>query len=130
MTKRPIVLDIDGTLTAEPYNEKNLETLKENPAMVFVAKAMQENHPILISTARPERYREQTERWLESQGLKPRALYMRPDSREGVPDHMVKFGHLQDILKEFGKPALWVDDLESNIAMLKKNDIPVIHVKQ
>jgi len=125
----PVIFDIDGTLTSERYDESNLETLRENPAMMLVALAMQAERPLIVSTARPERFRPQTEKWLASHGLKPDAVYMREDSREGVPDHMIKFGHLLAIRERFGEPKVWVDDNDSNVAMLKKNGVPVIHVK-
>lgn len=130
MKKQPIVFDIDGTLTSEHYNEDNLLTLRENPTMMLLAIAMQAERPLVVSTARPERFREQTEKWLASHGLKPSAIYMRENEREGVPDHMIKFGHLKDIRKVFGDPLVWVDDNDSNVNMLQKNDVPVIHVKQ
>lgn len=130
MKKQPIVFDIDGTLTSEPYNEDNLLTLRENSAMMLVALAMQLERPLLVSTARPERFRADTEKWLASHGLKPVQIYMREDSREGVPDHMIKFGHLQDIRKNYGDPLVWVDDNDSNIEMLRKNNVPVIHVNR
>ncbi len=130
MKKQPAVWDVDGTLTSEPYNENNLLTLRENPTMMLLAIAMQPERPLVVSTARPERFREQTEKWLASHGLKPAAIYMRPNEREGVPDQMIKFGHLQEIRKEFGEPLVWCDDNDANIHMLKKNGVPVIHVRQ
>jgi hypothetical protein len=125
-----VVFDIDGTLTAEPYNEDNLLTLRENPTMMLLAIAMQSERPLVVSTARPERFRADTESWLASHGLKPEAIYMRANEREGVPDHMIKFGHLLEIRERFGEPLVWVDDSDSNVHMLQKNGVPVIHVKQ
>jgi hypothetical protein len=130
MKKQPIVFDVDGTLTSEHYDENNLLTLRENSAMMLIALSMQLERPLLISTARPERYRSQTEKWLASHGLKPVHIYMRDNSREGVPDQMIKFGHLQDIRKRYGDPLVWVDDNDSNIYMLRKNNVPVIHVNR
>jgi hypothetical protein len=130
MKKQPIVFDVDGTLTSEHYDENNLLTLRENSAMMLIALSMQLERPLLISTARPERYRSQTEKWLASHGLKPVHIYMRDNSREGVPDQMIKFGHLQDIRKRYGDPLVWVDDNSDNIHMLRKNDVPVIHVNR
>ena len=130
MKKQPIVFDVDGTLTSEHYDENNLLTLRENSAMMLIALSMQLERPLLISTARPERYRSQTEKWLASHGLKPVRIYMRDNSREGVPDQMIKFGHLQDIRKRYGDPLVWVDDNDSNIYMLRKNNVPVIHVNR
>jgi len=125
----PVVFDVDGTLTSERYDEDNLLTLRENPAMTLVAIAMQLERPLVISTARPERLRAQTEEWLASHGLQPVAIYMRDNDREGVPDQMIKYGHLLDIRKKFGEPVVWCDDNDANIYMLKLNGVPVVHVR-
>ena len=130
MKKQPVCFDIDGTLTSEYYNDSNLETLRENPAMMLVALTMQTERPLVISTARPERFRPQTERWLSSHGLNPEALYMRPNELKGVPDYEVKYEHLLAIRREYGDPLVWVDDNDANVHMLKSNHVPVIHVKQ
>jgi hypothetical protein len=128
MKKAPIVFDIDGTLTSEHYNEDNLLTLKENPAMMLVAIALQAERPLIISTARPEFLREVTELWLAKHGLMPKEIYMRPNDQEGVPDPDIKFVHLQDIKNKYGQPICWADDNDQNIAMLRNNNVPVIHV--
>lgn len=129
MKKPPIVFDIDGTLTSEHYNEDNLLTLKENPAMMLVAIALQTERPLLISTARPEYLREVTELWLAKHGLMPKEIYMRPNDKEGIPDSEIKFDHLMDIREKYGNPIVWADDNDGNIAMLRENNVPVIHVK-
>jgi hypothetical protein len=129
MNNQPVVFDIDGTLTAERYDEGNLLTLKENSAMMLVALAMQAERPLVISTARPERFALQTETWLASHGIKPDGIYMRPDDQEGIPDAVIKLGHLQEIRETYGDPLVWVDDNDANIAMLQKHNVPVIHVK-
>jgi uncharacterized HAD superfamily protein len=126
--KSPIIFDIDGTLTEERYNEDNLLTLRENSAMVLIALSMQSERPLLVSTARPERLREQTEKWLASHGLNPEAIYMRPDDQDGVPDQIIKFNHLSNIIHKYGRPFVWVDDNESNVNMLRRNNVPTIHV--
>jgi hypothetical protein len=126
--KQPIVFDIDGTLTEERYNEDNLLTLRENSAMVLVALSMQSERPLLISTARPEFLRDQTEKWLASHGLVPDAIYMRPNDQDGVPDQVIKFNHLSNIIYEYGRPLAWVDDNENNVNMLRRNNVPTIHV--
>ena len=98
--------------------------------MMLVAIALQAERPLLVSTARPEYLRDVTELWLAKHGLTPKQIYMRPNDQEGTPDAEIKFEHLQDILKRYGKPIVWADDNDSNIAMLRENDVPVIHVKQ
>ena len=129
MKKQPIVFDIDGTLTSEHYNQDNLLTLKENPAMMLVAIALQAERPLIVYTARPEFLREVTELWLAKHGLMPRQIYMRPNDQEGVPDSEIKFVHLRDIQKRYGQPIVWADDNDANIEMLRENNVPVIHVK-
>ena len=86
MTK-PVVMDVDGTLTSERYDENNLLTLRENPVMILLALSLQDKHPLLISTARPEYLRPETEAWLAKHGLVPERIYMRPNDEEGVPDY-------------------------------------------
>lgn len=131
MTGKIFVFDIDGTLTSEHYTQDNLLTVKDNPVMMVLAKALQKEGTLVISTARPERYRDQTKKWLAKHKLKPKGLYMRGEDREErVADHMVKFGHLLDIREKFGEPSLWADDNNDNIVMLVRNGVPVIHVKQ
>lgn len=128
MKKRPAVLDIDGTLTAEPYVADNLLSLKENPAMMLVAIALQSERPVIISTARPENLRDVTEKWLNKHGLKPKQIYMRPMEKDGIPDQVVKQEHLQDIRKKYGQPVVWADDHPGVVKMLQQNNVPVIHV--
>jgi len=121
-------MDIDGTLTEEGYNEDNLLSLRENSAMVSVALCLQKERPLLISTARPEKLRDQTEKWLASHGLKPEAVYMRPERLDDLPDNIVKFNHLSLIIYKYGRPLAWVDDNQSNIDMLRRSNVPTIHV--
>ena len=127
--KYPVVFDIDSTLTAEPYDESNLLSLKANPTMLSLALSLQKDHPLLISTARPESIRKETEEWLKGKGVKAGEIYMRPDDKEGVPDPDVKLEHLKEIRKKHGTPVVWYDDNPSNVRMLKENNVPVIHVK-
>lgn len=127
--KKPIVFDIDGTLTSERYTEENILEVKPNFVMLDIAHSLQETYPIVISTARPDKYREQTEKWLSERELYPKKVYMREEGRDIPTDPMIKFGHLQDIKKNFGDPELWVDDNPDNIRMLVKNNVPVIQVQ-
>ena len=129
MTK-PVVMDVDGTLTSERYDESNLLTLRENPVMILLALSLQDKHPLLVSTARPEHLRPETEAWLAKHGLVPERIYMRPNNKEGVPDPEIKLNHLCNIRETYGNPQVWCDDNDANVRMLQENDVPVIHVKQ
>jgi hypothetical protein len=128
MKKQPIVFDIDGTLTSEPYDEPRLGSLRANSAMMLVALALQLERPLIIATARSESHREVTEKWLANHGLNPTKIYMRPESKEGVPPSFIKENYLRDIRKKFGEPMVWADDNGPTVAMLRKNNVPVIHV--
>jgi hypothetical protein len=131
MSKQPICFDIDGTLTSEPYNEDNLESLRENSAMMLVALSLQLERPLVISTARPERFMQQTETWLANHGLQPDAIFMRPNEQEGVPDPEIKREHLNLIRAIYGSnPLVWVDDNPKNVEMLRQEKVPVIHVNK
>ena len=129
MKNHPVVFDVDGTLTLEYYNEGNLLTLQENPAMVSIALLLQTVRPLLISTARPERLRDVTEQWLAKHGITPKQVYMRPNDEEGVRDHLIKLEHLYQIRDMHGQPHFWVDDNPYVVLMLRDNDVPVIQVK-
>ena len=126
MYKQPIVFDVDGTLTAEDYRLDNLRTLRPNPSMVLVALALSGERPLLISTARPEWLREDTEAWLYSHGLSPEEVYMRSSLDDDIPDYLVKLGHLRKIRDSYGTPYLWVDDNTEVVEMLRSNNVPVI----
>lgn len=128
--KAPVVFDVDGTLTLEPYTPNNIRKVKENPAMVLVAVALQKEHPLLVSTARPEKWRLETEEWLRSHGINAEKVYMRDANRSEAADQMIKFGHLQAVRDEYGQPVIWIDDNPANVNMLRRNDVPVIHVQQ
>lgn len=127
---KPVVMDVDGTLTSERYDESNLLTLRENPVMILLALSLQDKHPLLISTARPEYLRPETEEWLAKHGLVPERIYMRPNHKEGIPDPEIKLNHLLDIREEYGNPQVWCDDNDANVRMLQEHNVPVIHVKQ
>lgn len=124
--ERPTVWDIDGTLTAESYSPHNLASLKPNPQMISLALLLSSQGPLVVSTARPEKYRHETAIWLMNCGLTPDALYMRSSEDDGEPDSIVKEKHLAAMVKKFGLPKLWVDDKEENCNMAKNYGIPCI----
>jgi hypothetical protein len=126
--RSPVVFDIDGTLTAERYNEGNLLTLKENPTMLRLALALQSERPLVVSTARPEYLRDETQTWLKSKGLKPEKVYMRPNGEESVEDFLIKEKHLIDIREKYGNPVIWVDDNLGVLSMLKRHNVPCIEI--
>ena len=126
--RAPVVFDVDGTLTAERYNEDNLLTLKENSIILLLAMALQAERPLIVSTARPDHLRNETETWLKSKGLKPEEIYMRPNGEEDVEDFLVKEKHLVSIREKYGNPEVWVDDNRGVLSMLKRHNVPCIAI--
>lgn len=126
----PVVFDVDHTLTASEFDVNDLENPKPYPKMVSLAKGLANSKvPVVISTARPEYLRPQTEKWLKSQGIKFSGLYMRgnDDDRE---DPEVKRDHANQIIKKFGKPVAWYDDKKGNCDMARSLGINATQVKQ
>jgi len=126
-SKQPIVFDIDGTLTTERYNQFNVKTVTPHKSRVLAALQHQSERPLIISTARSESLRGDTEYWLAEQGLKPVEVYMGPDPSLSGLDYIVKYQHLLNIRKKYGDPWVWVDDNGENVRMLQENGVLVIH---
>ena len=124
----PVVFDVDGTLTTEWYRDSNVIDVSPNILMVGLARGLYKSGvPIVISTARPEWMRTDTEIWLDLNGVKYDSLFMRSndDSRR---DHEVKLDQLNWIRSMYGNPLLWYDDNFDNVTMLKQEGVPTIQV--
>ena len=130
---KSIVFDIDMTLTSEwyyTYPENNIATLRANLPLVQLAILLAKSGvSIVISTARPNRLRADSENWLQSVGVKFDALYMRNDG-DDRPDHYVKTEQALAIIEDFGRPLLWYDDNQDNCKVVRELGIPCIQVTQ
>lgn len=126
----PVVFDIDMTLTSEWYYNDNVTRLRVNKPIVQLARALVDSGvPVVISTARPERLRIDSQVWLRGIGLCYEALYMREDG-DDRPDHYVKTEQALSIIEDFGRPLLWYDDNPDNCRVVKNLGIPCIQVTQ
>jgi hypothetical protein len=125
-----VVFDIDMTLTSEWYYEDNVATLRANLPLVQLAVSLAVSGvTILISTARPNRLRADSENWLQSVGVKFDAIYMRKDG-DDRPDHYVKTEQALAIIEDFGRPSLWYDDNQDNCKVVRELGIPCVQVMQ
>jgi uncharacterized HAD superfamily protein len=121
-------MDIDGTLTTEWYRDSNVVDVSPNVLMVGLARGLYKSGvPLVISTARAEWMRTDTEAWLDLNDVKYDALIMRANDDHRF-DCEVKADQLDLIREMFGKPLLWYDDNFDNVAMLRRCDINVIQV--
>jgi len=124
----PIVMDIDGTLTTEWYRDSNVIDVSPNVLMVTLARSLYKSGvPLVISTARAEWMRLDTEIWLRVNGVEYDALIMRADD-DSRRDHEVKRDQLYLIRSLYGSPLLWYDDNLDVTAMLREEGISVIQV--
>ena len=79
-----VIFDLDGTFAflgdRSPYDASKAEGDEVNAAVHFVYEAIRHGKPetaILIVSGREDRWRPETERWLERHGITYDALYLR-----------------------------------------------------
>jgi predicted kinase len=108
-----VIFDVDGTLALHvdrsPYDESLVSTDRPNPNVVALARALQEEVDVVITSGRTDGCREATERWLLEQGVVASEVFMRAvgDQRK---DSVVKEEILRrDVLTRF-RVRFVVDD--------------------
>lgn len=131
MKKPVIAFDVDGTLTAKGQNDVPLLKKKPNQKILDLALYFQDpdKGTIIITTARDESIRKETEQWLKAHGVKPRHVLMRgkDDSR---PDPEVKVEQINVLRKNFGNDITMYDDKTENCkAVRAETGIKCVHVK-
>jgi hypothetical protein len=79
-----VIFDLDGTFAflgdRSPYDASRAEGDEVNAAVFFVYQAIRRGAPetaIFLVSGREDRWREQTQRWLERHGITYDALYLR-----------------------------------------------------
>ena len=124
----PVVFDVDGTLTTEWYRDSNVIDVSPNVNMVQLARCLYKSGvPIVISTARAEWMRADTEVWLNLNGVECDALIMRANDDSRM-DFEVKRFQLNLIRRMYGSPLLWYDDNFDNVRVLQSEGVPTIQV--
>ena len=86
MTKA-LICDLDGTLALigdrDPFEPETMEHDVLNPAVANILEVYRDQTlfelQIIFVTGRFEKYRQQTDRWLEKHGITNYVLYMRKD---------------------------------------------------
>lgn len=131
MAKPVFAFDVDGTLTAKGQDNVPLMQLKPNPKILDLALFFQnpDKGTIVITTARDEGIRKQTEAWLKAHGLKPKHVLMRGKG-DPRPDPEVKVEQVNVLRKNFGDNITMYDDKPENCrAVRSKTGIKCIQVK-
>lgn len=135
------IFDVDGTLadvsgirhyiTADAQR-KNFEKFHAASIMVHPHEPVAElarvlyasGMPVLVVTARMERWRYITSTWLQKWRIPHDALLMRPDG-DGRRDVEIKREILTRIRERY-TPALAVDDNPAIVALWREEQIPVV----
>lgn len=108
-----VIFDVDGTLARpvdrSPYDETRVSTDAPNPNVVALARALQEEVDVIITSGRTDGCRVDTEGWLLEQGIVATEVLMRR-SGDTRKDSVVKEEILRrDILPRF-RVRFVVDD--------------------
>lgn len=82
--------DIDGTLAEGPFSPDKIESLRARPEVVKTLRLLlKAGYRISVVTARPDRFREATERWLRGNAIPYHYLTMRR-SGDNRPDAVLR----------------------------------------
>lgn len=92
-----------------------------HPKVVAICQALAEQYAIYICTGREQKFREKTEKWLESHGIPFNELLMRPDGNKD-PDAVIKKVMLDSIQRTCNVVAVF-DDREKVVNMWRENGI-------
>jgi hypothetical protein len=124
-----VIFDLDGTFAflgdRSPYDASRAEGDEVNAAVNFVYQAIRAGKPgtaILLVSGREERWRPETERWLEKHGITCDALYLRRTGdrrkdtvvkREIYDRHIAEKFAVQVVFEDRDQVVkLWRDDLQ------------------
>lgn len=131
--KNPAVyaFDVDGTLVKPGQDAFADLDLKPNQKILDLALFFQKPDQgiVVITTARDESIRRQTEAWLKKHGIKPKHVLMRAkgDTR---PDPEIKVEQINILRKNYGDKITMYDDKPENCkAVREKTGVSCIHVK-
>jgi predicted kinase/phosphoglycolate phosphatase-like HAD superfamily hydrolase len=135
------IFDIDGTLSDPEHRLHHVngpkkdwkaffETMDQDPpitALVTLCQQLQwvgieQGQSIIITTGRPENYREITEKWLKQNGIEWDKLYMRP-ANDTRPDAIVKKEILDQIYADKYDPIMVFDDRQTVVDMWRENGL-------
>lgn len=130
--QRCILVDIDGTVAdrgdrhIHDYDTVHLDGPQQD--VIDIAIALSVLAPLIFITGRPERCRDATLIWLESYGLKPRALYMRQDGdyrKDFIVKKEIYDAHIKD------RYDVWfaLDDRDQIVSMWREAGIRCLQVR-
>lgn len=134
LKKNCIIVDLDGTLADCEHRREFVECKdwkgfyermgadRLNSWCKYLIQNRIDTVDIVVTSGRPEEYREVTDHWLDVHQIERAALFMRPTG-DYRPDHVVK----QEILERDIRPR-WdvffaIDDRKQVVDMWRRNGI-------
>jgi uncharacterized HAD superfamily protein len=91
-----VAFDIDGTLAQAPFLPNNVRQMAPRPEMIRLLRTLSRaGIQIMVVTARPERYRADTEWWLRRQAIPYHTLRMRSGG-DNRPDPALRAEQVAD----------------------------------
>ena len=146
--KKVIVFDIDGTLADGEHRMHLIRADGKKDWNTFFAKAVEDpphyeiqwlNHimadrddvELVVLTARPEKRRDITERWLAEHGIEHTELILKTDREEQdrVPDYQFKERILDELIAQGRKPYMVFEDRQNVVDMWRKRGIKCLQVQ-
>lgn len=147
-TDKIIFCDIDGTIsddsergktlafvlnpTQKEYHNYNKDCYQDKTIkpMCDLLKSVEDWWTIVLATARPEKYRKDTEDWLGLYPIPYTTLLMRPEGNlQSSPD--LKWDMLQSIKTEYDTEIIVIDNREDVLRRLSmKNNVTTLLVRR
>lgn len=124
---KALICDLDGTLALmgdrNPFEPETVEDdlLNDPIANILHVYSQQKEFPIqlIFVTGRFERYREQTQRWLQKHGISEYLLFMRPDG-DMRKDIVLKREHYERSIEGKYEVLFVLEDRDQTVRMWRK----------
>lgn len=148
MEKKTIIFDIDGTLADGEHRMHLIRAEGKKDWQTFFNLALDDpphqeiqwlNHimaerddvELLVLTARPEKRRAITEKWLEDHDIMHTELILKTDEEEAlrVTDHDFKERVLDELIAQGRKPYMVFEDRQAVVDMWRRRGIKCLQVQ-
>lgn len=132
------IFDVDGTLSDNSHRQHFLRQMPKdwdefyaqmpldspNEPLVLLFKALRAAgmFELVVVSARPERFRKETDIWLQRHELRYSRLFMRKDG-DFRADHVVKREMIHLISPDISRIAFVVDDRRQTVEMWRDMDL-------
>lgn len=128
-----IIVDIDGTVATHvdrsPYDTEKCSTDVPNDPVVAILRTYDIVDNVIFVSGREDKYRELTETWLKTWGIRFDALYMRPTGDHRRDDVVKQEIYDQNILGKYNVHFV-LDDRDRVVNMWRRNGLTCLQVAE